>query len=204
MELKPIFPYKEGINQTNYYWFDGGFSSEEVDKIVEDAKEYSFVKGVIVDEDNTDKFRKSDIKWLPFDSKWEWVIDRIMNQVMEANDAIWNFDLKSIIDNIQYTEYDGNGGHYDWHMDIGPGAISHRKVSVVIQLSDPSEYIGGDLQLKPGCTDMVVPRGKGNVVVFPSFLLHRVVPLISGNRKSLVLWVGGDHYKSYGKFSIHN
>lgn len=195
MELKPIFPYKQGINQTNYYWFNGGFSSEEVDKIVEDSKEYSFVKGVIIDEHNTDKFRKSDIKWLPFDSKWEWVIDRIMNQVIEANDAIWNFDLKSIIDNIQYTEYDGNGGHYDWHMDIGPGTISHRKVSIVVQLSDPSEYVGGDLELKPGCTDLVIPRGKGNVVIFPSFLLHRVVPLVSGNRKSLVLWVGGDHYK---------
>jgi PKHD-type hydroxylase len=195
MELKPTFPYKQGINQTNYYWFNGGFSSEEVDRIVEDAKEYSFVKGVIVDEDNTDNFRKSNIKWLPFDSKWEWVIDKIMNQVMEANDAIWNFDLKSIIDNIQYTEYDGNGGHYDWHMDIGPGAISHRKISIVVQLSDPSDYVGGDLELKPGCTDMVIPRGKGNVVVFPSFLLHRVVPLTSGNRKSLVLWVGGDHYK---------
>ena len=195
MELKPIFPYKQGINQTNYYWFNGGFSSEEVDKIVEDSKEYSFVKGVIIDEHNTDKFRKSDIKWLPFDSKWEWVIDRIMNQVIEANDAIWNFDLKSIIDNIQYTEYDGKGGHYDWHMDIGPGPISHRKVSIVVQLSDPSEYVGGDLELKPGCTDLVIPRGKGNVVIFPSFLLHRVVPLVSGNRKSLVLWVGGDHYK---------
>jgi PKHD-type hydroxylase len=195
MELKPIFPYKEGINQTNYYWYNGGFSSEEVDKIVEDAKEYSFVKAVVYDEENTDKFRKSEVKWLPFDSKWEWVIDRIMNQVIEANDAIWNFDLKSIIDNIQYTEYDGNGGHYDWHLDIGPGSISHRKVSVVVQLSDPDDYVGGDLELKPGCTDLVIPRGKGNVVVFPSFLLHRVVPLVSGNRKSLVLWVGGDHYK---------
>jgi PKHD-type hydroxylase len=41
----------------------------------------------------------------------------------------------------------------------------------------------------------VIPRGKGNVVIFPSFLLHRVVPLTSGNRKSLVLWVGGGHYK---------
>jgi len=195
MELKPIFPYKQGINQTNYYWFNGGFSSEEVYKIVADAKEYSFVKGLVVDEENTDKFRKSNIKWLPFDSKWEWVIDRIMSQVTEANDAIWNFDLKSIIDNIQYTEYDGNGGHYDWHLDIGPGSISHRKISIVVQLSDPEDYVGGDLELKPGCDDLVIPRGKGNVVVFPSFLLHRVVPLTSGNRKSLVLWVGGDHYK---------
>jgi len=195
MELKPIFLQKEDINQTNYYWFNGGFSSEEVDKIVEDAKEYPFVKALVVDEENTDKFRKSNIKWLPFDSKWEWVIDRIMTQVVEANNAIWNFDLSSIIDNIQYTEYEGNGGHYDWHLDIGPGKISHRKISIVIQLSDPSDYVGGDLEIMTGSEQVTVPRGKGNVVVFPSFLLHRVVPLTGGNRKSLVLWVGGGHYK---------
>ena len=195
MELKPIFPAKEGINQTNYYWFEKGFSSEEVDKIVNDSLEYEFKRAVIIDEENTDKIRKSNIKWLPFDSKWEWVIDKIMSQVTEANNTIWNFDLKSIIDNIQYTEYDGNGGHYDWHLDIGPGSISHRKISIVIQLSDPNDYVGGDLQIMTGSEYVTIPRGKGNVAIFPSFLLHRVVPLTSGNRKSLVLWVGGDNYK---------
>jgi PKHD-type hydroxylase len=195
MDLKPIFPAKEGINQTNYYWFEKGFSSEEVNTIVNGSLEYEFQKAVIIDEGNTDKYRKSNIKWLPFDSKWEWVIDKIMSQVTEANNAIWNFELKSIIDNIQYTEYEGNGGHYDWHLDIGPGSISHRKISIVIQLSDPDDYVGGDLQIMTGSEYITIPKGKGNVVIFPSFLLHRVVPLTSGNRKSLVLWVGGDHYK---------
>ena len=195
MDLRPIFLPTEDINQTNYYWFNGGFTSDEVDKIIEDAKEYPFIKALVVDEENTDKFRKSNIKWLPFDSKWEWVIDRIMTQVVEANNIIWNFDLKAIIDNIQYTEYDGNGGHYDWHLDIGPGSISHRKISIVIQLSDPDDYVGGDLEIMNASEKTVIPRGKGNVVIFPSFLLHRVVPLTSGNRKSLVLWVGGEHYK---------
>jgi len=195
MDLKPIFPAKEGINQTNYYWFENGFTTQEVDTIVNGSLEYEFQKAVIMDEGNTDKFRKSNIKWLPFDSKWEWVIDKIMSQVTEANNTIWNFELKSIIDNIQYTEYEGNGGHYDWHLDIGPGSISHRKISITIQLSDPEEYVGGDLQIMTGSEYTTVPRGKGTVVIFPSFLLHRVVPLTSGNRKSLVLWVGGDHYK---------
>ena len=195
MDLKPIFPVKEDINQTNYYWFENGFTTQEIDTIVNGSLEYEFQKAIIMDEGNTDKFRKSNIKWLPFDSKWEWVIDKIMSQVTEANNTIWNFELKSIIDNIQYTEYEGNGGHYDWHLDIGPGSISHRKISITIQLSDPEEYVGGDLQIMTGSEYTTVPRGKGTVVIFPSFLLHRVVPLTSGNRKSLVLWVGGDHYK---------
>jgi hypothetical protein len=106
MKLRPIFTPTEEINQTNYYWFNGGLTSEEVDKIVEDAKEYPFVKALVVDEENTDKFRKSNIKWLPFDSKWDWVIDKIMSQVVEANDTRWKFDLNSVVDNIQYTEYE--------------------------------------------------------------------------------------------------
>lgn len=195
MDLRPIFPIKEDINQTNYYWFEKGFSSVEVDTIVKNSLNHEFQRATIIDEENTDKFRKSNIKWLPFDSEWEWVINRIISQVVEANKTMWDFELGTIIDNIQYTEYDGNGGHYDWHMDIGPGTISHRKVSIVVQLSEPDEYVGGDLQIMTGTEHVTVPRGKGNVVIFPSFLLHRVIPLTSGNRKSLVLWVGGGHYK---------
>lgn len=195
MDLKPIFPTKTNINQTNYYWFEKGFTDSEVSKIIESAKNYNFEKATIVDEVNTDKYRKSNIKWLPFDPEWEWVIDRLMSQIIEANNTIWNFDLKTGIDKIQYTEYEGNGGHYNWHLDIGPENISHRKISIVVQLSDTDEYEEGDLQLMNSSDVTTVPRGKGNVIIFPSFLLHRVTPLTSGNRKSLVWWVGGDHYK---------
>jgi PKHD-type hydroxylase len=194
MILKPIFYPETNLDQTNYYWFEKGFSSEEVDKIVKESENFAFERATTVGDDR-DSTRKSRIKWLPYDGFWEWVIDRLSNQVQEANNSIWKFDLSCILDNIQYTEYEGNGGHYDWHLDIGPGGISHRKVSIVVQLSDPSEYQGGVLQIKNGTNEFDVPLGKGNVVIFPSFLLHRVTPLTSGNRKSLVLWVGGGHYK---------
>ena len=121
--------------------------------------------------------------------------NKISEYAMIANQQMWNYDIWGYHDSLQYTTYFDRGGHYDWHLDIGPGSISHRKISVVIQLSDPNDYIGGDLQIMTGSEYTTVPRGKGNVVVFPSFLLHRVVPLTSGNRKSLVLWVGGEHYK---------
>jgi len=195
MDVRPVFPIDQSIDQTCYYWFETGFSSEEVNLIVKNSKNYESQKATIVGEDNENSIRKSNIKWLPVNDEWNWVYERLSSQIMEANKALWQFNLKSVIDQIQYTEYEGNGGHYDWHMDIGPGKISHRKISIVVQLSDPSEYVGGDLELKTGADQVVVPRGKGNVVVFPSFLLHRVVPLTSGNRKSLVLWVGGGQYR---------
>ena len=115
----------------------------------------------------------------------------------EANQNLYHFDLHSMSEQIQYTEYyDYEKGHYDWHMDTGYGNLSQRKISVTVQLSDGDEYEGGDLQLWPGGTyPLVAPRGKGNVVIFPSFLMHRVTPVTRGTRKSFVLWLGGGHYR---------
>ena len=195
MDLKPVFPIDQSIDQTCYYWFETGFSSEEVNLIVKNAKNYKSQKATIVGDNKENTVRKSNIKWLPVNDEWNWVYDRVSNQIMEANKALWQFNLHTIIDNIQYTEYEGNGGHYDWHLDIGPKSINHRKVSVVVQLSNPDDYVGGNLELHPGSNSFAVPRAKGAVVVFPSFLLHRVTPLTSGLRRSLVLWAGGEPYK---------
>jgi len=114
--------------------------------------------------------------------------------VLEAN-QIWNFNIHSVIDSIQYTEYLEGGGHYDWHIDIGPGSINHRKISITIQLSDVEEYEGGDFEIWTGGEFKKLPKKQGTAILFPSFLMHRVTPITKGVRKSLVLWVGGDSYK---------
>lgn len=195
MELRPIFPVPQHIDQTCYYWFENGFTSEEVNLIVKNAAQYPEKVATIVGENPANTVRKSNIRWVPYSDDFNWVYDRLMGYITEANNALWDFNLHTVIDQIQYTEYQGNGGHYDWHLDIGPNSINHRKVSVVVQLSNPDDYVGGDLELHPGNTSFAVPRKKGAVVVFPSFLLHRVTPLTSGLRRSLVLWAGGEPYK---------
>jgi PKHD-type hydroxylase len=129
------------------------------------------------------------------DGQSAWVYDRIRDLSIEANNAIWKFNLHSIIDSIQYTEYYEGGGHYGWHTDIGPGSINHRKISITIQLSDPDEYEGGNLEMWSDGDFQTMPKQKGAAVLFPSFLLHRVTPVTKGTRKSLVLWVGGSPYK---------
>jgi PKHD-type hydroxylase len=80
-------------------------------------------------------------------------------------------------------------------MDCGPGELSTRKVSVTVQLSDSDEYEGGDLEFMRGSTAEQAPRGKGVVVIFPSYMLHRVTPITKGIRKSFVIWLGGSHYR---------
>ena len=103
---------------------------------------------------------------------------------------MWNFDIWGYHDSLQYTVYNGDGGHYDWHADLGPG-LSNRKLSVVLQLSEGTDYDGGELQINPGGSILSVPKQLGLLCFFPSFLLNRVTPLSSGVRLSLVTWFRG-------------
>ena len=197
MNNRPAFNTDQTIDQTQYYWFENGFSKEEIEQIIKKSAQYTSKDGTIIgnQEEVESAVRKSKIKWLPNNPEWTWVYDKLAAMAVEANNTLWKFDLHTIIDDIQFTEYEAGGGHYDWHVDIGPSTISHRKISMVVQLADPDDYEGGDLELQPGNYSFAVPRKQGAVVLFPSFMLHRVTPVTSGLRRSLVLWVGGGHYK---------
>lgn len=184
-------------NPTEFYWFEQAFTPQEIDKIITDCSKIPTQYGSIAGggaENEIESIRKSTVRWVPQSDEFSWIYWRIAELAKEAN-TIWNFDLHSMPEAIQFTEYFGNGGHYDWHQDIGPGELSIRKVSVTIQLSDGGDYQGGDLEFLRGATPEQAPRGKGVAVLFPSYLLHRVTPLTGGTRRSLVLWLGGSHFK---------
>jgi PKHD-type hydroxylase len=193
MKIAPIFDVDTSVDQTNYYCFKDGFSEEELEWIDNLKELYPFEEATTIG--NGDGIRKSEIKWMHSDDKSFWVYEKIGQYIQQANNELWKFDLHSIIDSIQYTVYYEGGGHYDWHIDIGPNPINHRKVSCTIQLSDPNEYEGGDLEIWTGGEFKTIERKQGCAIIFPSFLMHRITPITKGIRKSLVLWVGGGAYK---------
>lgn len=190
-----LFP-KKHVDLQNYYYFENGFNSEDLDKIYKDVGEIDFVKATTIGGDNKEA-RSSSIKWIPQNMKWNWLYSKLMDMAIEANQNLWNFDLHSAPEQIQYTEYYASeGGHYTWHQDIGPGMLSLRKVSITVQLSSPDEYEGGDLDIwQGGNGHLTSPRGAGTVVIFPSYMMHRVSPVTTGTRRSFVLWLGGEHYR---------
>lgn len=195
MLTKKIFLQKER-DLTNWYWFSSGFSSEEIENVHQLARNIPSHDGLINASNSPNlEYRKSRICWIDQSPQHSWLYDKIMNMVVEANNAVWGFDIHSTFDDIQYTEYLGGGGHYEYHLDIGPSTLSYRKISVVVQLSDPSDYVGGELQILKGKDAEVMPNNKGAVILFPSYLLHRVTPVVSGLRRSLVIWVGGTPYR---------
>jgi len=192
MQIAPIFD-QDHNSMENYYYFENAFTENEVQQIITEAESKELERGNTFGLD----IRKSSISWLNHNEQWIWLYDRMSNMAITANAEMYRFNLYSVQDSIQYTIYDSSEeGHYGAHIDIGPGTASLRKISVVTQLSKPDEYEGGDLQILMGEDNWVnVPRGLGLTVCFPSFLYHRVTPVTKGIRKSLVLWVGGEHFK---------
>ena len=85
--------------------------------------------------------------------------------------------------------------NYDWHIDLGTGRFSRRKISLSVQLSVASAYEGGELEFHISGLDREKMRQQGALIAFPSFLEHRVTPVTQGVRFSLVAWVDGPPYR---------
>jgi PKHD-type hydroxylase len=111
-----------------------------------------------------------------------------------SNECKWDF-LISSHEAVQYAEYT-HGQHYDWHIDTFflSGSSSDRKITVVCLMNDPSEFEGGQLILRFQ-NEYVVPLAKGSIVAFPSFLEHKVTPIISGTRYTATMWLSGPGFR---------
>jgi len=143
-----------------------------------------------------ESYRKSIISWIPFAKALP--IYQVIRRWMEVtNNNYFGFDTVQLSEQGQYAEY-SKGGFYNWHMDSNTemeAMPTVRKISMTLLLSDPKDFEGGELELFCGDTlDSEKNKFKlkrGYAVFFASFLLHRVMPVTKGNRKSLVMWFGG-------------
>lgn len=191
-----ISQHRTTLDHLNYYFFPKPFTDEEIAQIIAYGdslpKQRALVGGA--EKSVESDYRKSEIAWIDQTQEASWIYDKITPLVQEANYQMWNYDLWGYQDSIQYTTYYDQGGHYDWHADVGPN-MSNRKLSCVIQLSEPDEYEGGELQLNTGAGITTIPRQKGMTVMFSSFVLHRVTPVLSGTRKTLVVWMAGPQFR---------
>ena len=210
------------MNTFNYYWY---FKSAIPPKICDDIIKYGLTQeetiartGGYGDKELTKdqikdmkKKRNSDLVWL----NDTWIYKEIHPFVHEANkNAGWNFQWERS-ESCQFTKYKLNQ-YYDWHCDSWdkpydkPNTSDHgkiRKLSMTCQLTDGSEYQGGELEFDfrnydPHLRDEskhlrqakeILP--KGSIIVFPSFVWHRVKPVTKGTRYSLVMWNLGYPFK---------
>ena len=176
-------------------WNDS-VSSDEVERIVNMASDQEKNNAIVGDDRLDSDYRSSKISWLRYGPDTEWMFDRIAHIVGSLNSQFYGFDLHGLCEDLQFTEYYASEqGHYDWHQDSGPNTVAPRKMSIVIQLSDPADYEGGELQILSSRESAIVDKKLGLAAVFPSFMLHRVTPVTKGIRRSLVAWIAGPKFR---------
>jgi PKHD-type hydroxylase len=173
------------------YW-DKAFSDEECDAIVEYGKKFTLHEGTTLGAPSD--IRKSNVVFIQPTEENEWVYRRLTDIVVGINSQYFNFDLTGFNEGLQFTEYVAPDGHYDFHVDKIYNQVI-RKLSIVLQLTDPETYTGGDFEFNDGPVIEKLSRKKGTLLAFPSYYLHRVTPVTSGIRHSLVGWVSGPQFK---------
>jgi PKHD-type hydroxylase len=174
------------------------FAAEELDRIEQMGDALPLTQAGLQSEMDTgtrDQIRVTRVAWIDANPDNKWIYDRIQQIAMMINAMSYRFDLSGFSERIQYGVYHGaEGGHYDWHVDHG-ALVNRRKLSLTLQLSDPSQYEGGELQFLAGARTETAPRERGMLVAFPSYGVHRVAPVTTGTRKSLVIWVTGPQFR---------
>jgi len=178
-------------------WADA-FSKEELDRICAYCDTLPLTTaGVGGDNSPNTDIRRTSVGWINCNPETGWLYDRLAYVARQLNAKFYGFDLYGFLEDIQYTVYEADdSGFYGWHVDMSEQTPAQRKLSLVLQLSDPDDYDGGDLQTHVNTVNpTVVDKQRGLIAAFPSWALHRVTPVTRGVRKTLVVWTAGPCFK---------
>jgi PKHD-type hydroxylase len=186
------WPFKLDNSIGSYAYWDNAFTPFECQRIINIGNEKGLISGEVFT-GHTD-YRKSKISWLFPNDNLDWAFKKIEKIVTELNQKYFQFDLFGMIEGFQFTKYSAPVDSFKRHIDAKEG-INVRKLSISVQLSNPKDYVGGDLNL--WCSDEPVTANKqqGCLVLFPSYMLHEVTPVTEGTRYSLVSWVTGAPFR---------
>ena len=192
-----------------------------VEEIIQKSEQQMFK---VANQKRTDgsSFRNSNVTWIDESDKdgalsWSELTDHIAKQIHSINNKYWKFDL-SKPEPLQYSIYN-EGDYYNWHNDQRESVYEDglvRKLSFTVFLNE--DYDGGDFEIVQLSAAKELPKlnvenvsatllvneggmitgpqpAAGTMIVFPSYLWHRVEPVIKGPRKSLVGWFLGKPFK---------
>ncbi len=171
-------------------WQPNVLTAEECAAVVAAGRALPRLDGRV--ELGADSYRLSHITWIEPEPQNQWLYHKLGVLFTEMN-RHYGFDIVGLVDALQFTEY-GPGEHFEWHMDIGREQTSLRKLSMTLQLSQPDDYEGGELEFV-GLHPMEQSRMLGSATFFPSFMGHRVRPVTRGTRCSLVAWAAGQPFR---------
>lgn len=182
----------EARDQSRLAAIEAVFTTEECRRLVaEFAPRLQPALVETLDEQQSTGIRRSSAVFVAPGESTRWIFERLSSHIREVNDAVYGFAVSQFREGFQFTRYEV-GEFYKPHLDIGPGRLAERKLSLTVQLSEATDYTGGELVIHP---DFVASKEQGTMTVFPSFMCHDVRPVETGVRYSLVAWLAGPAYR---------
>ena len=139
---------------------------------------------------------KKEKKYFPYaiENNRAEVYDRIYTFILEANRENFGFVEDFVLSETVYlNEYKGAeycGWHTDGFISDGPRYL-HRKLTCVVQFTEPEEYTGGDFELFAYHQIKENIRPIGTAYIIPAFEWHQVTPILSGTRRSMIMFLEG-------------
>lgn len=167
----------------------GQVSKEQCERITKKCYQNCKLADGTIFGDGVESHRKTKVGW----TEDKEITELAQYHISKANEDAFNVDI-SYLPPLQFAEY-SLGSFYGWHHDVNweQGGLD-RKLSFVLQLTDPSLYEGGDFQFKE-VENPTTFREQGSILIFPSYLLHQVTPITRGKRNSIVGWMEGPKWK---------
>lgn len=194
--MTPFWPLQPNTLQFVSYW-RGTFSDEELDDLVALGQSKDLIPSAVNyasgDVTIDEQLRKSNVCFLP-PTDIPHVYDKLTWVMNKLNPEYFNFDLTGFGEFLQFAEY-REGDYINSHLDMGPTMIP-RKLTLSVQLTDEDDYEGGDIEIMTAAEHpQKLSRQRGTILVFPSYIMHRVTPITRGVRHSLVGWVTGPQFR---------
>jgi len=198
--FSPPFMFPPNFNpheEIEYAWKDDVFTEDELKKIISLEKELIFSDATTRSKATSDNsVRKTKVSWVQNNNESHYIYSNLCQTAVILNSIYFQFDLHGYYECLQYSIYEGEGGHYTWHYDMGMGfKAPPRKLTTILMLSSNDEYEGGDLEIFNPEKPVKLSNVFGRVYVFPTYICHRVTPVTKGTRRTLVGWVCGNRFK---------
>ena len=176
-----------------YQVWPAALTNEQIEQITEIALRQTVEDATIFSAaEAMQDIRSCTVRWIDD----PWIRSLLWPFVEEANNRAFQVAVNGNAE-MQFTEYTADqAAHYDWHHDVHWNGQSNtdRKISITVQLSDAHEYEGGDFEFDEVKTNADF-RSKGTVLVFPSYLRHKIHPITAGTRHALVAWFFGPRWR---------
>tara|TARA_B100001996_G_scaffold195791_1_gene149995 strand:- start:1229 stop:1966 length:738 start_codon:yes stop_codon:yes gene_type:complete len=185
---------------------------DEIDEYYSDQKPQDAALGDSMYTD--DQTRSVNVRWCNQD---DWVGPFLYQYIQQANHHLFQYDITGLYyNNIHHLEYK-EGHFHSWHIDNnGCDSVAFeppcsrallnlpkqycRKLSFTLQLSDPEDYTGGELEIEVNSSDdpkktVTLDKDRGTLGIFDPRTRHRISPVKSGTRKALVGWAIGPRWR---------